>query len=133
MPEMSENDCIGTANAQIRSFLKEFGCRRVECSYMEAIIRGIAKARGEDWLWIEKWFKEQGPRWVNDMDTLFFEHSLENLTGAQSLHFAQVVWMLEPSDFEYQIWGGHAFVRMWWDRDRPRPQKCNDRDEKPVV
>ena len=56
--------------------------------------------------------------WVNDMETLFFEPPLENLTGSQSLNFTQQVWMLQPSVFEYQVWAGRAFVRMWWDRNR---------------
>jgi hypothetical protein len=119
MPKKPEIHCLGTAIEQVRKFLKAFGCRLVETSVMEEIIRGIAKARGEDWPWVEKWFREEGPRWVNDMETLFFEPPLENLTGSQSLEFTQQVWMLQPSIFEYQVWGDRAFVRMWWDRSRP--------------
>jgi hypothetical protein len=87
-----------------------------EASVLEGIIRGIARARGEDWPWVDRWFREEAPRWVNDMETVFFEIPLEKLTGSQSLSFTQHVWMLQPSAFEYQVWGGRAFVRMWWHR-----------------
>jgi len=89
-----------------------------EASALESIIRGIAKDRGEAWPWVDRWFREEAPRWVNDMETVFFEIPLEKLTGSQSLSFTQHVWMLKPSVFEYQVWGGRAFVRMWWNRKR---------------
>ena len=116
MPEEPEKNCLGTAIDQIRDFLNGFDYRMAEASVLEGIIRGIARARGEDWPWVDRWFREEAPRWVNDMETVFFEIPLEKLTGSQSLSFTQHVWMLQPSAFEYQVWGGRAFVRMWWHR-----------------
>ena len=74
--------------------------------------------RGEDWPWVQSWIAEEGSTWVNDLETLVFEVPLTNLTGRASLGFTQDVWMLQPSVFEYQTWGGRTFVRMWWDRNR---------------
>ena len=118
MPEQPDKNSLGTRIDQIREFLKGFDCRLAEISDLEAIIRGIGRARAEDWPWVDRWFTEEAPRWVNDMETLFFEVPLEKLSGAESLNFTQHVWMLQPSLFEYQVWGGRAFVRMWWDRKR---------------
>jgi hypothetical protein len=94
MPEEPEKNCLGTAIDQIRDFLNGFDCRMAEPSALEIIIRGIAKARGETWPWVDRWFREQAPRWVNDMETVFVEIPLEKLTGSQSLSFTQHVWML---------------------------------------
>jgi hypothetical protein len=118
MPEEPEKNCLGIAIDQIRDFLNAFDCRMAEASALEGIIRGIAKARGEAWPWVDQWFREEAHRWVNDMETVFFEISLEKLTGSHSLSFTQHVWMLQPSVFEYQVWSGRAFVRMWWNRKR---------------
>ena len=111
-------NCLGAEISQIRKLLESFKCRLAQASALEDIIRGIAMDRGEDWAWVDRWFKEEAPRWVNDMETVFFETPLENLSGAESLNFTQHVWMLQPSVFEYQVWDGRAFVRMWWDPKR---------------
>jgi hypothetical protein len=118
MPKRPKHDCLGTAIGQVQKFLKDFAGRMAETSAIEETIRGIARARGEDWSWVTKWVEEEGPRWVNDMETLVFEVPLENLTGSQSLNFTQGVWMLQPSIFEYQVWDDRGFVRMWWDRSK---------------
>jgi hypothetical protein len=119
MPDEPEKNCLGTAIDQIRNFLKGFDCRMAEARALEGIIRGIAKARGESWPWVDRWIKEEAPRWINDMETVVFEIPLEKLMGSQSLSFTQHVWMLQPSAFEYQVSDGRVFVRMWWNRKRP--------------
>jgi hypothetical protein len=113
-----EEPCLGTALQQVTRFLKTFGCSLIGRDDIEGRIRAIARDRGEDWPWVDKWVKEEGPEWVNDMETLVFEVPLENLTGSDSLNFTHQVWMLQPSLFGYQSWGDRAFVRMWWNRDR---------------
>jgi hypothetical protein len=118
MPEEPEKNCLGTTIDHIRDFLNGFDCRMAEAGALKGIIRGIAEARCESWPWVDRWFREEAPPWVNDMETVFFEIPLEKLTGSESLRFTQGVWMLQPSAFEYQVWGGRAFVRMWWDRER---------------
>ena len=118
MPKRPKKQCLGTEIQQVKKFLKEFACRLVEANDIEEAIRGIAAARGEGWTWVARYVEEEGTRWVNDLETLVFEVPLENLTGSQSLNFTQHVWMLQPSIFAYQNWGGRGFVRMWWDRTR---------------
>jgi hypothetical protein len=58
------------------------------------------------------------------METLVFEIGLEDLIGSTALNFTQDVWMLCPSHFEDQVWGGRAFVRMWWDRSQSAFPGC---------
>jgi hypothetical protein len=118
MAERANDSCIGTGYPQVRKFLKDFACRLTGADAIEETIRKIASARGEDWPWVARWAAEEGPRWVNDAETLVFEVPLETLAGARALNFTQEVWMLQPSLFEYQAWGDRGFVRAWWDRSR---------------
>ncbi|QEH39088.1 hypothetical protein OJF2_77000 [Aquisphaera giovannonii] len=117
MPEGPKKECRGTLDERVMMLLATCGCRLVE---REDILQSIrAAGRGKRWTWVEKWVDEEGPRWVNDMDTVVFEFPSEGLTGERSLAFTQMVWRCQPRDFWYQVWGGRCFVRMWWDRNRP--------------
>jgi hypothetical protein len=58
MPEEPEKNCLRTAIDQIRDFLNGFDCRMAEASALEGIIRGIAKAPGEAWPWVDPRFRE---------------------------------------------------------------------------
>jgi hypothetical protein len=124
MSKEPENRSIGTTIDPVRTFLKRFHGRLAGIDAIEKTIRGIARSRGEDWPWVAKWIAEEGPRWSNDMETLVFEIGLEDLIGSTALNFTQDVWMLCPSLFEYQVWGGRAFVRMWWDRSQSAFPGC---------
>ncbi len=110
--------CIGTLDPQVRKFLKEFACRLTGADVIEQEIRKVASARGENWPWVAKWAAKEGPRWVNDMETVVFEVPLETLAGSRALNFTQQVWMLQPSSFGYVVWGDRGFVRVWWDRSK---------------
>ncbi len=110
--------CIGTLDPQVRKFLKEFACWLTGADVIEQEIRKVASARGENWPWVTKWAAKEGPRWVNDIETLVFEVPLETLAGSQALNFTQQVWMLQPSSFGYVVWGDRGFVRVWWDRSK---------------
>ncbi|MFO0893067.1 MAG: hypothetical protein U0790_28510 [Isosphaeraceae bacterium] len=105
----------------LTGFLHTFGGRPVDVAEIERTIRGIAAARGEDWPWVAKWVAEEGPGWVNNATTLFIEVPLENLAGRNALEFSQQVWMLRPSLFEYQTWGGRGFVRICWNPEYGYP------------
>ena len=86
---------------------------------VDEIHQAIREAgRGKRWAWVDKWLNEEGPEWVNDMDTVVFDFPSEGLAGEKSLEFTQMVWRLQPRRFEYQVWSGRCFVRMWWDRNR---------------
>lgn len=54
--------------------------------------------------------------------TVVFEVPLANLTGSLGLAFAQEVWQLQPSLFEYLELNGRGIVRLWWE-----PREKNSR------
>jgi hypothetical protein len=113
MPEEPENACRGILDQRVAKLLAACGCRLVK---LEDLIQSIHDAgRGKRIPWLEKWVNEEGPEWVNDMDTFTFDFPAGGVTGQTSLEFTQGVWMLQPSVFEYQVWSGRCFVRMWWD------------------
>jgi hypothetical protein len=116
VPEEPEKECRGTLDQRAMMLLATCGCRLVTLEDISQSIRDAG--RGKRWTWVEKWVNEEGPTWVNDMDTVVFEFPSGDLTGEKSLAFTQRVWMLQPSVFEYQVWSGRCFVRMWWDRNR---------------
>lgn len=121
-----DGDSLADEVESVRKFLDRCGGRAVG---MEAVLRAMerqSRSRGEDWPWpwVAGWVEEQGPRWVNDDATLAFEIPLDKLSGPRSLDFTQQVWMLQPSLFEYMVWGDRSFVRMWWDRSRNTYPGC---------
>src|SRR3954466_11685084 len=96
--------------------LASHDCRLVESDEITRAIRDAG--RGKRWAWVDKWVTEEGPKWVNDMDTVVFVFPSGDLTTEKCLEFTQMVWRLQPCVFEYQVWGGRCFVRAWWDRHR---------------
>lgn len=129
----------------VKEFIEDFGCRIVEQDGLMRAIRDEERRRNAAWSWIGKFLEEEAPRWVNDQDTLVIEvplaerlsenalsdsgkprrrgscgrsRILSNLTDHQCLHFAQRVWALQASLFEYTVWGDRGFVRLWWDPGR---------------
>lgn len=108
--------CRGTLDQRVMMLLATCGCVLVE---LNDIVQAIREAsRGKRWAWVDKWVNEEGPKYVNDMDTVVFDFPSVDLTGEKSLEFTQGVWRCQPSVFEYQVWSGRCFVRMWWDRSR---------------
>jgi hypothetical protein len=130
---------------QVREFIEDFGCRIVEQDGLMQAIRDEERRRNAAWSWIGKFLEEEAPRWVNDQDTLVIEVPLakklsenalsdtgnprkqrgcgrsrivSDLTVHQGLHFAQRVWALQASLFEYTVWGDRGFVRLWRDPER---------------
>jgi hypothetical protein len=118
MPSPRKKDCLGTTLPELKKFLKRHGCQLVEWEHIEATIRSVALERGENWPWISKVSAESQSVWVNNGETVVFAVPLESLAGRASLEFAQEMWMLQPSVFEFQVWGDRGFVRMWWDPSR---------------
>jgi hypothetical protein len=118
MSDETRKVCLGSQVEQVREFLETYGCYLADHADITGEILGVMNNRGEDWPWVQSWIAEEGSTWLNDLQTLVFEVPLTNLTGRASLGFTQEVWMLQPSVFEYQTWGGRTFVRMWWDRNR---------------
>lgn len=116
MSEESNVPCRGTHDERVKRLLADFGCRLVE---LEDIVQAIHQQRHRQrWTWKEKWIAEEGPKYVNDLHTVVFEFPSGDVPGPKCLEFAQLVWMLQPSVFEYQTWSGRSFVRIWWDPDR---------------
>ncbi|WP_422929136.1 hypothetical protein [Singulisphaera sp. PoT] len=96
--------------------LRVCGCRLVT---MDEVVEAVREAgRGKRWTWIDTWIREHGSDYANDRDTVLFEFPTHNLTGPGSLEFTQYVWRCQPSTFEYEVWSGRCFVRMWWDPNR---------------
>src|SRR5262245_25121467 len=81
-------------------------------------IRDEERRRKAAWSWIDKFLEEEAPGWINDQDTLVIAVPLANLAGDRCLRFTQQVWTLQIGRFEYTVWGGQGFVRMWWDSER---------------
>jgi hypothetical protein len=116
MNDGTKKECRGTLDERVMLLLAICGCRLVD---LEEIIQAIRDAgRGKRWTWVGKWIEEEGPKWVNDMDTVVFDFASGDLSGEKSLEFAQMVWRCQSSEFSYQVWGGRCFVRMRWDRSR---------------
>ncbi len=118
MPYGPEKECRASLDQRVMALLATCECRLVKLDDMIQAIRDAG--RGKGWTWVEKWVSEEGSKYINDMDTVVFDFPSGNLTGVKSLEFTQGVWMLQPSVFEYQIWSGRCFVRMWWDRSRSK-------------
>lgn len=111
MPEEPNAPCRGTHDERVKNLLAAFGCRLVG---LEEIVQAIhQQRRRQRWTWIEKWVAEEGPLYVNDMHSVVFEFPVGNVAGPKCLEFTQIVWMLQPSVFEYQTWSGRSFVRIW--------------------
>lgn len=109
---MGKRKAKGPASARDRAakrLLKEFGL----------VLAGRADvarhAAGERFRGLAGWDAEEGPRWDNDANTLVVEAPLASLEGVAGLHFAQEVWMTQPTVFEYLVLGDRAFVRLAWD------------------
>jgi hypothetical protein len=116
MPE--DHACRGMLDDRVRKLLATCGSSLVT---LGDIVKAIQDAgRGKRWAWVDKWVEEEGPKWVNDMDTVIFDFPADNLPGVRSLEFTQHVWRCQPSDFWYQEWSGRCYVRMWWDPSRVR-------------
>jgi hypothetical protein len=116
MSDGTEKACRGNLDQDVMMLLASGGCVLVE---LDDIVQAIREAgRGKRWAWVDKWVNEEGPKYVNDMDTVFFDFPSVNLTREKSLEFTQGVWRCKPSVFEYQVWSSRCFVRMWWDRSR---------------
>ena len=52
------------------------------------------------------------------MNTVVSDFPSGELSGEKGPEFTQWVRRLQPSVFEYQVWSGRCFFRMWWDRNR---------------
>lgn len=114
MPE--GHACRGTLDERVRMLLATCDCRLVT---LDDIVEAICDAgKGKQWTWVDRWINEEGPKYVNDMDTVVFDFPADTLPRARSLEFTQHVWRCQPSVFEYQEWSGRCFVRMWWDPRR---------------
>jgi hypothetical protein len=116
MPDGPEKECRGTLDKRAMKLLATCGCRLVKPDDITQAIHDAGQGKG--WAWVDKWVNEEGPKWVNDIDTVVFDFPSGDLTGVKSLEFTQWVWRLQPSVFQYQMWSGRCFVRMWWDRCR---------------
>lgn len=116
---MSEGQvCRGTHDERVKMLLTTCGCRLAS---LDEIVHAIREAgRGKGWAWVDKWVDEEGPKWVNDRDTVVFEYPSGNLTAEKSLEFTQMVWRCQPTDFWFQARAARCFVRMWWDPSRVR-------------
>jgi hypothetical protein len=114
---MSEDQvCRGTHDERVKILLATCGCRLAS---LDEIVHAVREAcRGKGWTWVDKWVEDEGPKWVNDRDTVVFEYPSGKVTGEKSLEFTQMVWRCQPTDFWFQVWSDRCFVRMWWDRNR---------------
>jgi hypothetical protein len=110
---MAKANKLASQRPGVRELLKTVGGRVVRPGRIAA----IAAARGLPTGWAERETKE----YVLDADTVPFEVPLARLAGAAGLDFAQQVWMLGPSAFEYVVLGDVALVRLWWDPDPGAP------------
>ena len=104
---MARMEKLASQRPEVRKLLKKVGGRIVR----PGRIAKIAAARGLPTEWIEREMK----KYVLDAATVAFEMPLTRMTGAAGLDFAQQVWMLGPSVFEYVTLGDVALVRLWWD------------------
>jgi hypothetical protein len=118
MPDDPEELRICDHHPRVRKFIEDFGCRIAERADLMQAIRDEERRRKAAWTWIDRLLEEEAPRWINDQDTLVMEVSVANLAGEQCLNFTQQVSMFQPSQFEYMVWGGRGFVRMWWDPEQ---------------
>ncbi len=118
MSDGPEKECRGTLDETMGWLLATCGGRLVKLDNITQAIREAGQGKG--WAWVDKWVNEEGPKWVNEMDTVVFDFPSGDLPGIKSLEFTQLVWRLQPTSFEYQVWSGRCFVRMWWDRNRVR-------------
>ena len=129
MPDGPEKECRGILDERLGWLMATCGGRLVT---VDEIVQAIREAaRGKRWTWVENWVAEEGPKYVNDMDTLVFDFPPADLARVKSLEFTQMVWRLQPSVFEYQEWSGRCFVRMWWDRNRFRSKTTSKLGEGP--
>ena len=99
----------------VKELIENFGCCVAEKDDLMQAIRDEERRREAAWSWIDRFSEEEAPVWVNDQDTLVIAVPLANLAGDRCLHFTQRVWALQPCLFEYAVWGGRGFVRLWWD------------------
>jgi hypothetical protein len=116
MPD--DHSCRGTLDERVKNLLATCGCRLAS---LDDIAHAIGEAgRGKRWTWVNTWVEEEGPKWVNDMDTVVFEFPSGDLAAEKSLEFTQMVWRCQPRGFWFQVWGGRCFVRMAWEPGRVR-------------
>jgi len=99
----------------VKKLIEDFGCRIVEKDDLMQAIRDEERRRKAAWSWIDKFLEEEAAGWINDQDTLIIVVPLANLAGDRCLHFTEQVWALQVRRFEYMVWGGRGFVRLWWD------------------
>lgn len=115
---LDNQECRGTLDGGVKTLLATCG-RRCRLAGLDDIACAIREAnRGKEKAWIEQWLGEEGPKWVNNMDTVVFEFPLEDMAGEKALQFTQMVWRCQPRDFWFQVWGSRCFVRLWWDPAR---------------
>ncbi|QEL17527.1 hypothetical protein [Limnoglobus roseus] len=101
----------GKPGEGVQRLLATFGGTPASESRIAALVAGRGLPAG--------WADRETAGYVNDAGTAAFEIPLDQLTGAAGLHFAQDVWMLRPSVFEYVTLGDVAVVRLGWAEEPP--------------